>query len=104
LKSGSRGVIIRKLPLQALKMGTNRLLLTKMKRIRMRKEMTRIPRRMEKMTIMMKMTTITTTMMTTMMTFTMTTITMVASCCPFLKFHSDEFSWNISSYNKWYID
>jgi len=91
---------MRRLPPEQAKMGTNRLLLTKMKRIRMRKEMTRIPRRMVKTTIMMKMTTITTTMMTTMMTSIMTTITMVASCCPFLKFHSDEFSSNISSYNK----
>ena len=92
MTSGSRGVIIKRLPLKEVKMGTNRLLLPKMKRIRMRKEMTRMPRRMEKMTIIMKMTTITMTMTITTMTFTMTTTTMVASCCPFLRFHSDEFS------------
>ena len=92
MTSGSKGVIIKRQPETKAKMGTKKLLIPKMKRIRMIKEMTRIARRMERMMTMMMMMTMTMTMMTTMMTFTTTTITMVESCCPFHRFHSDEFS------------
>jgi hypothetical protein len=96
LTSGSRGAMVRRPPQQPKeKMGTKRLLLAIMKRIRIKKEKIMKARRMEKMMKMMKMTMITMNMMTTMMTFTMTITTMtttVESCCPFLTLHSDEFS------------